>query len=411
MSVYGKETSEFKSSIREEVLKEIPAGRDICDEELLTHIEEKIERAGQGEYIRLEEKKRLRHTIFNSIRKMDVLQDLLDDDEVTEIMVNGPDHIFIEKKGWMSETGLTFEHSSRLEDIAQQIASEGNRIVNESHPILDARLPDGSRVNIVVPPIAIEGPIITIRKFPKEAMTMKHLIQMGAVTEEVEDFLKKLVVAKYNIFISGGTGAGKTTFLNVLSNFIPRRERVITIEDSAELQIQNVENLVRLEARNANVEGKNEVTIRDLVKSALRMRPDRIIVGEIRDSAAIDLLSAMNTGHDGSLSTGHANSPEDMLNRLETLVLMGMDIPLEAIRQQISSGLDLVVHLGRLRDKSRKVLQVSEVGEVKNGKIQLYPLYVFEEESESDGKVVGTLRATGTKLRAIEKCQRAGVVL
>ena len=411
MSVYGKETSEFKSSIREEVLKEIPAGRDICDEELLTHIEEKIERAGQGEYIRLEEKKRLRHTIFNSIRKMDVLQDLLDDDEVTEIMVNGPDHIFIEKKGWMSETGLTFEHSSRLEDIAQQIASEGNRIVNESHPILDARLPDGSRVNIVVPPIAIEGPIITIRKFPKEAMTMKHLIQMGAVTEEVEDFLKKLVVAKYNIFISGGTGAGKTTFLNVLSNFIPRRERVITIEDSAELQIQNVENLVRLEARNANVEGKNEVTIRDLVKSALRMRPDRIIVGEIRDSAAIDLLSAMNTGHDGSLSTGHANSPEDMLNRLETLVLMGMDIPLEAIRQQISSGLDLVVHLGRLRDKSRKVLQVSEVGEVKNGKIQLYPLYVFEEESESDGKVVGTLRATGAKLRAIEKCQRAGVVL
>ncbi|MCH5251549.1 MAG: CpaF family protein [Lachnospiraceae bacterium] len=400
---------ETREKIRERVLEEIPAGVEINDDELMEIIEREIEQAAKDCYIRLEKKKEIRHLIFNSIRKMDVLQDILEDEEITEIMVNGPDHIFVEREGKLRETGMKFEHQGRLEDIAQQIASEGNRIVNESNPILDARLADGSRVNIVVPPIAIEGPVITIRKFPKEAMTMKKLIQMGAVTEEVEEFLRKLVEAKYNIFISGGTGAGKTTFLNILSNFIPHNERVITIEDSAELQIQNIDNLVRLEARNANVEGKNEVTIRDLVKSALRMRPDRIIVGEIRDAAAIDLLTAMNTGHDGSLSTGHANSPADMLNRLETLVLMGMDIPLAAIRQQIASGIDLVVHLGRLRDKSRKVLEVTEVGGVSEGKIRLFPLYVFEESGEKDGRVLGELKATGQKLRAVDKCRRAGV--
>ena len=409
MCAYWKMTDELRKSIREDVLAEIPAGTEISDEELLERIEQHIVSAGQEAYIRLEEKKRLRHLIFNSIRKMDILQDILEDEDVTEIMVNGPNHIFVEKEGKLTETGLRFEHQQRLDDIAQQIASSGNRIVNESNPILDARLPDGSRVNIVVPPIAIEGPVVTIRKFPKEAMTMKKLLKMGAVTEEVEEFLRKMVEAKYNIFISGGTGAGKTTFLNILSNFIPHTERVITIEDSAELQIQNIDNLVRLEARNANVEGNNEVTIRDLVKSALRMRPDRIIVGEIRDSAAIDLLSAMNTGHDGSLSTGHANSPEDMLNRLETLVLMGMDIPLPAIRQQIASGIDMIVHLGRLRDKSRKVLEVTEVGDVVGGKIELFPLFLFEEEGEEDGVVRGELRATGRKLKAIGKCQRAGV--
>lgn len=398
-----------KEILRQRVMEEIPPGIEISDEELKGLIEKRIEDAAGEEYIRLEEKRNLRHVVFNSIRKMDVLQDILEDENVTEIMVNGPDHIFVEKEGRLTETGLTFGHRGRLEDIAQQIASSGNRIVNESNPILDVRLADGSRVNIVVPPIAIEGPVITIRKFPKEAMTMKKLIQMGAVTEEVEDFLRKLVRAKYNIFISGGTGAGKTTFLNILSNFIPHTERVITIEDSAELQIQNIDNLVRLEARNANVEGKNQVTIRDLVKSALRMRPDRIIVGEIRDSAAIDLLTAMNTGHDGSLSTGHANSPADMLNRLETLVLMGLDIPLEAIRQQIASGIDLIVHLGRLRDKSRKVLEISEVAEVVDGKIQLSPLYVFREEGEQQGKVLGRLRSTGRHLKALDKCQRSGV--
>lgn len=409
MTVLSKKMDEKKQQIRENVLDEIPAGTEISDEKLWQLIEKKIEEDGEKEYMRLEEKRLLRHSIFNSIRKMDVLQDILEDEDVTEIMVNGPEHIFIEKEGALMETGLRFEHQGRLEDIAQQIASAGNRIVNESNPILDARLEDGSRVNIVLPPIAIEGPVITIRKFPKEAMTMKKLIAMGAVTEEVEEFLKKLVEAKYNIFISGGTGAGKTTFLNILSNFIPHHERVITIEDSAELQIQNIDNLVRLEARNANVEGKNEVTIRDLVKSALRMRPDRIIVGEIRDSAAIDLLTAMNTGHDGSLSTGHANSPSDMLNRLETLVLMGLDIPLAAIRKQIASGLDIIIHLGRLRDKSRKVLEVSEIGEVEDGQIQVYPIYQFEEDGEKDGKVSGQLRATGHKLMATGKCRRAGV--
>lgn len=408
MTSYSSKTSEKKQRIRERVLDEIPAGSEISDDMLRQLIEKIIEEEASKEYMRLEQKRMYRHSIFNSIRKMDVLQDILEDEEITEIMVNGPEHIFVEKNGALSETGMRFERPSRLEDIAQQIASAGNRIVNESNPILDARLKDGSRVNIVLPPVAIEGPVITIRKFPKEAMTMEKLIAVGAVTEEVRDFLEKLVRAKYNIFISGGTGAGKTTFLNVLSNFIPRRERVITIEDSAELQIRNIDNLVRLEARGANVEGRNEVTIRDLVKSALRMRPDRIIVGEIRDSAAIDLLAAMNTGHDGSLSTGHANSPADMLNRLEMLVLMGLDIPLAAIRKQIASALDIIVHLGRLRDKSRRVLEVSEIGDVEDGQISVYPIFSFQEEGEEDGKVIGQLRATGHRLLATGKCQRAG---
>ena len=401
----------MRNRIRECVIAVLPPGEQLEDDALYEVIDEQIERMTLERYIRLDEKRLIRHEVFNSLRRMDVLQDILDDEDVTEIMVNGPDHIFIEKDGRMKETGLRFEGQARLEDITQQIASSGNRIVNESHPILDARLADGSRVNIVVPPVAIEGPVITIRKFPKEAMTMQKLIEIGAVTDEVSGFLKKLVEARYNIFISGGTGAGKTTFLNILSNFIPQTERVITIEDSAELQIQNVDNLVRLEARNANVEGKNEVTIRDLVKSALRMRPDRIIVGEIRDAAAIDLLTAMNTGHDGSLSTGHANSPADMLNRMETLVLMGLDIPLAAIRQQIASGIDILVHLGRLRDKSRKVLQVDEVGEVIDGKIELYPLYEYEEEGEEDGRVKGSLKKTKNKLKSVDKCKRAGIVI
>lgn len=402
---------QVRNRVREHVIEGLPPGVELSDEELQAKIEEQIEVVSAETYLRLEEKRLIRHEVFNSLRRMDVLQDILEDEDVTEIMVNSVDKIFIEKGGHITETGLRFEGQARLEDIAQQIASTGNRIVNESHPILDARLEDGSRVNIVVPPVAIEGPVITIRKFPKEAMTMRDLIEMGAVTEEVEEFLKKIVKARYNIFISGGTGAGKTTFLNILSNFIPRTERVITIEDSAELQIRNIDNLVRLEARNANVEGKNEVTIRDLVKSALRMRPDRIIVGEIRDAAAIDMLTAYNTGHDGSLSTGHANSPADMLNRMETLVLMGLDIPLAAIRQQIASGIDILVHLGRLRDKSRKVLEVTEVGDVVEGRIELHPLYAFEETGEKDGRVQGRLKKTENELRSIEKCQRAGVVV
>lgn len=400
---------EERQKIRRMVLEQIPSDAELQEGELLQLIDENIRRAGGDSYLRFGDRKRLRTNIYNSMRRLDVLQELLEDENITEIMVNGPEHIFIEREGRMMETGLIFDSPERLYDIAQQIASGGNRIVNETSPILDVRLADGSRVNIVLPPIAMEGPVITIRKFPKDPLTMDKLIDMGALTEEAAELLKKLVEAKYNIFISGGTGAGKTTFLNILSNYIPGDERIITIEDSAELQIQRVKNLVRLEARNANVEGKNQVTIRDLIKSALRMRPDRIVVGEIRDATAIDMLTAMNTGHDGSLSTGHANSPEDMLNRLETLVLMGMEIPLEAVRQQISSAIDIIVHLGRLRDKSRKVLEICEVGQCEGGKIRMYPLFRFCEEKEQEGKIMGSLRRMEHKLINDDKCAKAGI--
>ena len=402
---------EVKEKIRRKVLQQIPTGMDLDERYLADIIDQVITEMGQEQYLRFRERKKMRQQIFNSMRKLDVLQELIEDEDVTEIMVNGPHHIFIEKEGKLYETGLEFDSRERLEDIAQQIASEGNRIVNETTPIVDVRLADGSRVNMVMPPIALEGPVITIRKFPKEALTMKKLIKMEAITAEADQFLKALVEAKYNIFISGGTGAGKTTFLNILSNYIPATERIITIEDSAELQIQNVDNLVRMEARNANVEGKNQITIRDLIRSALRMRPDRIIVGEIRDATAIDMLAAMNTGHDGSLSTGHANSPKDMLNRLETLVLMGMDIPLIAIRQQISSAIDIIVHLGRLRDRSRKVLEICEVGNMSEGEVELFPLFSFVEEGEMNGKIKGSLQRTNHNLRSTDKCMKAGVKL
>lgn len=402
---------QIKQRICKRVLQQVPTGVDVDEQYLTDVIDQVITEMGQEQYMRFRDRRKMRREIFNSMRKLDVLQELIEDEDVTEIMINGPQHIFVEKEGSLYETGLTFDSEERLSDIAQQIASEGNRIVNESTPILDVRLEDGSRVNIVMPPIALEGPVITIRKFPKDPLTMEKLVAMGAVTPEADRFLKALVEARYNIFISGGTGAGKTTFLNILSNYIPVSERIITIEDSAELQIQNVENIVRMEARNANVEGKNQVTIRDLIRSALRMRPDRIIVGEIRDATAIDMLTAMNTGHDGSLSTGHANSPKDMLNRLETLVLMGMDIPLPAIRQQISSAIDIIVHLGRLRDRSRKVLAICEIGEVEQGEIQIFPIFSFEEEGEENGRIKGTLKRTSHILRSMDKCKKAGVKL
>lgn len=402
---------QIKQRICERVLQQVPTGVDVDEQYLTDVIDQVITEMGQEQYMRFRDRRKMRREIFNSMRKLDVLQELIEDEDVTEIMINGPRHIFVEKEGSLYETGLTFDSEERLSDIAQQIASEGNRIVNESTPILDVRLEDGSRVNIVMPPIALEGPVITIRKFPKDPLTMEKLVAMGAVTPEADRFLKALVEARYNIFISGGTGAGKTTFLNILSNYIPVSERIITIEDSAELQIQNVENIVRMEARNANVEGKNQVTIRDLIRSALRMRPSRIIVGEIRDATAIDMLTAMNTGHDGSLSTGHANSPKDMLNRLETLVLMGMDIPLPAIRQQISSAIDIIVHLGRLRDRSRKVLAICEIGEVEQGEIQIFPIFSFKEEGEENGRIKGTLKRTSHILRSMDKCKKAGVKL
>lgn len=320
-------------------------------------------------------------------RKLDLLQEFLEDDDITEIMINGTQNIFIEKAGRISQSDKRFLSADKLEDVIQQIVAGSNRLVNEASPIVDARLADGSRVNVVLPPVALNGPIVTIRKFAKEVITMNKLMEWQSINSEVSGFLASLVAAGYNIFISGGTGSGKTTFLNALSQYIPKNERIITIEDNAELQIQNIKNLVRLEARNANVEGTGEVTIRDLIKSALRMRPDRIIVGEVRSAEAIDMLQALNTGHDGSLSTGHANSPKDMISRLETMVLMGMDLPLPAIERQIASGLDIIVHLGRLRDKSRKVLEVTEVLGYWDGQIHLQTIYRYEEIRKEDENV------------------------
>lgn len=397
--------------IKELVLKKIELIREPKDEDILESIDDILLLKSSESYLSINEKERIRKEVFNSIRRLDILQELIDDKDITEIMINGSDRIFIEKNGSIGPWEKKFESHQKLIDIIQQMVSKSNRIINEASPIVDSRLPDGSRVNIVLPPIALEGPIVTIRKFPSQSITIQKLIELGSVSEEVSEFLEKLVVAGYNIFVSGGTGSGKTTFLNVLSNFIPKDERVITIEDSAELQIKNVPNLVRLEVRNANVEGKNGVTIRDLIKSALRMRPDRIVVGEVRDAAAIDMLQAMNSGHDGSLSTGHANSSVDMLNRLETLVLMGTDIPLMAVRKQIASAIDIIIHLGRLRDKTRKVLEVSEVLGCVDGEIEVNKLYVFKElQEDGSGKVVGELQKTNNELINLSKLNKAGIL-
>ena len=350
-------------------------------------IYEVLQEVSQEEYLPLDQKTMLGKELFNAFRKLDLLQEFLEDDDITEIMINGTQNIFIEKAGRISQSDKRFLSADKLEDVIQQIVAGSNRLVNEASPIVDARLADGSRVNVVLPPVALNGPIVTIRKFAKEVITMNKLMEWQSINSEVSGFLASLVAAGYNIFISGGTGSGKTTFLNALSQYIPKNERIITIEDNAELQIQNIKNLVRLEARNANVEGTGEVTIRDLIKSALRMRPDRIIVGEVRSAEAIDMLQALNTGHDGSLSTGHANSPKDMISRLETMVLMGMDLPLPAIERQIASGLDIIVHLGRLRDKSRKVLEVTEVLGYWDGQIHLQTIYRYEEIRKEDENV------------------------
>lgn len=400
-----------KQELQDMVIKKIDLSRELRDEEILEVIDEVILSQSSKSYISMQDKRRIRKEIFNSIRRLDILQELIEDASITEIMINGADHIFIEQDGKIRPWNKQFESEKKLEDVVQQIVSRSNRIINESSPIVDVRLSDGSRVNIVLPPVALDGPIVTIRKFPENPITMKKLIEIESVSGEVAIFLEKLVIAGYNIFISGGTGSGKTTFLNALSNFIPKEERVITIEDSAELQIRNIPNLVKLEVRNANVEGKNAVTIRDLIKSSLRMRPDRIVVGEVRDAAAIDMLQAMNSGHDGSLSTGHANSTVDMLNRLETLVLMGADIPLMAVRKQIASAIDIIVHLGRLRDKSRRVLEVAEVLDCVDGEIEVNKLYVFKELGEDEnGKVIGGLQKTNNALINLAKLSKAGIV-
>lgn len=402
----------IRQKIKERVLEKMDLSRDMKEEEILDIIDQEIIIEGRSQYISLKQKSILRKEIFNAIRRLDILQELIDDSSITEIMINGPEHIFIEREGAITCWNKKFESIEKLENVIQQIVSGANRIINESNPIVDARLQDGSRVNVVLPPIAIEGPVVTIRKFPDEPITMERLLELGSITKEVDEFLKRLVISRYNIFISGGTGSGKTTFLNAVSHYIPKDERIITIEDSAELQIKSIPNLVRLEVRNANVEGEHSVSIRDLIKSALRMRPSRIILGEVRDAAAVDLLSAYNTGHDGSLSTGHANSPIDMLSRLESLVLMGMDMPLLAVRKQIASALDIIIHLGRLRDKTRRVLEVVEVLNCVDGEIEVNPLYVFQETGETkEGYVIGELVPTENKLIQMSKLRKAGIEL
>ena len=395
--------------IQKEVSARLDLTHDVTDEEIRAAIEAVIAARAREHYLSVTEKSQIKKAVFNAMRGLDVLQPLVDDPSITEIMINGPDDVFIEQNGRLFRKNVSFGSNEKLENVIQNIVSRVNRTVNESTPIVDARLQDGSRVNVVLPPIALNGPTVTIRKFPEKPFTIDDLIQKGSITPEVAELLHRMVKAKYNIFISGGTGSGKTTFLNALSNFIPRDERIITIEDSAELQIHSVDNLVRMETRNANMEGKGAITIRDLIKSSLRMRPERIVVGEVRGPEALDMLQAMNTGHDGSLSTGHANSTRDMLSRLETMVLTGADIPLEAIRQQIASAVDIIIQLSRLRDHSRRTMEITEVLDYRDGEILLNPLYRFVEEGEDEqGRVIGRLVRTENPMRQTDKFRSAG---
>lgn len=398
-----------KREYTEYLLEKVDFSRSLTDQEIHEMIDEFLLEDRRCSNLFLEEKKALRKELFHALRKLDILQELVDNPQVTEIMINGPNHIFVEKAGALSRYPLKFDSKEKLEDIIQQIVSACNRVVNEANPIVDARLANGARVNIVLAPVALDGPVVTIRRFPEHPITMKNLISFGAIPEELAGWLKLLVQARYNLFISGGTGSGKTTFLNALSGFIPKDERIITIEDNAELQIEDLPNLVRLETRNANVEGCKEITIRDLIKTSLRMRPDRIIVGEVRGGEAFDMMQAMNTGHDGSMSTGHANSSQDMLHRIENMILMGMDLPLNAIKQQIASGIDLIVHLGRLRDRSRKLLNIIEIEGFEDGEIICNPLFAFiETGTKEDGQIEGHWKKLGD-LKHIEKLEAAGL--
>ena len=405
-----EQEQKFIAEVKAYVTENLPLN-NMEDEELQERIEEIVAQKVAGIYCPIDQRVSIVEQVYSSIRGFGLLDSIIKDDTITEVMINGPDNIFIEQNGRLFKLDKQFESQRRLEDIIQRIVGLAGREVNQANPICDTRLPDGSRVNVVLPPIALCGPTITIRKFSKTPMTIERLIQYGSITQEIADKLELLVKSKYNIFIAGGTGSGKTTFLNALSNYIPRDERVITIEDSAELQITGVDNLVSLETRNANASGAGQVTIRDLIKSSLRMRPERIVVGEVRGGEALDMLQAMNTGHDGSLSTGHANSTEDMLSRLETMVLQGAaGLPLEAIRQQIASAVDIIIHLSRLRDKSRKTMEITEVVGYEDGKIILNPLYVFEEDENSTlEKVSGSLNRTQNKMINTMKLQLAGV--
>ncbi|WP_374706624.1 CpaF family protein [Paenibacillus sp. J2TS4] len=399
---------ELIREIRHRIAEQLDYSEAKSDEELVEMIEEEVFSSDSAIGWTAREKAYAIRRLYHSFRGLDVLQPLIDDKTISEIMINSHREIFIEKAGQVTSCPTVFEDSQKLEDIIQSIVSKVNRVVNESSPIVDARLPDGSRVNVVLPPIALKGPTMTIRKFPDKPMTMDDLVDRGALTEEAAELLAMLVKAKYNIFIGGGTGSGKTTFLNALSDFIPPDERIITIEDSAELQIKTVPNLVSLETRNANTEGKGEIGIRDLIRTSLRMRPNRIIVGEVRGAEALDMLQAMNTGHEGSISTGHSNSSSDMISRLETMVLSGADLPLDVVRKQIASAIDIMVHLTRLRDKSRRVTEISEVTGMRGGEVQLKPLFLFREEGSEKGSVTGTLQPTGNRISRTGKWYSAG---
>lgn len=404
------EEQRIVSEIKNYITDTLPLSR-LSDEELEEQIGRIAEEHLRGRYVPVGQKVSIVEQVYSSIRGFGLLDAVINDDTITEVMINGPEHIFIEKNGRLFKLDKQFESQRRLEDIIQRIVGLAGREVNQANPICDTRLPDGSRVNVVLPPIALCGPTITIRKFSKTPMTMERLIAYGSLTSEIAEKLAMLVRAKYNIFISGGTGSGKTTFLNALSNYIPKDERVITIEDSAELQIVGVENLVSLETRNANTSGAGQITMRDLIKSSLRMRPERIVVGEVRGGEALDMLQAMNTGHDGSLSTGHANSTQDMLSRLETMVLQGAKgLPLEAIRQQIASAVDIIIHLSRLRDKSRRTMEIAEVVGYRDGVIRMNPLYVFREDENSTAeKVSGALVRTENPLQNDFKLKLSGI--
>ena len=405
-----QEEQDLVAEIKKYVTENLPLSK-MSDEELEEQVENITAQKLGNVYCSIEQRVSIVQQVYSSIRGFGLLDSILTDDTITEVMINGPDNIFIEQKGRLYKLNKRFESQRRLEDVIQRIVGLAGREVNQANPICDTRLPDGSRVNVVLPPIALCGPTITIRKFSKTPMTIERLIQYGSLTQEIADKLELLVKAKFNIFICGGTVSGKTTFLNALSNYIPHDERVITIEDSAELQITGVDNLVSLETRNANASGAGQITIRDLIKSSLRMRPERIVVGEVRGGEALDMLQAMNPGHDGSLSTGHANSTQDMLSRLETMVLQGAaGLPLEAIRQQIASAVDIIIHLSRLRDKSRKTMEITEVVGYKDGQIILNPLYVFEEDENSTlDKVSGSLKRTKNPMINDFKLKLSGI--
>lgn len=398
----------FKAALKRDILARLDCGQDFTDGQVQRLIDERLCSRECTGRLEVAERRRMSRELFAAIRGLDVLQELLEDEEITEIMINGPSHIFIEKGGGLSAWNGRFEDESRMQDVIQQIAAGCNRVVNEASPILDARLSDGSRVNVVLAPVALNGPILTIRRFPKEGMTLDRLVELGSLDEKCRAFLELLVRCRYNIFISGGTGSGKTTFLNALSQAIPPEERIVTIEDSAELQLKFAQNLVSLETRNANIEGCKPVTVRDLIRSSLRMRPDRIIVGEVRGAEICELLTAYNSGHAGSMSTGHGNSARDMLLRMETMLLMGMDIPLSAIRRQIASGIDILVHLGRLRDKSRRVLEIVEILGFSDGEIQTATLYSFEEDENSTRERVSGRLVRKGELTHVEKLEAAG---